>query len=378
MTRVGGYAAVTWTETGGAGTERVFRLPAPLRDQVPSHAGAVVAIDSLDMTVRDVFTYGSGAYELTTVVRFADDPQGLLDLVRAGAENATLTLYPDVRDSGVSYTVKLVEPVNAKALERDVQTAVWGDMQTTLRFRRTNQGVFAAAWSKDEVFRFKAGGRLNEATVTRASSGSYAAKGYGTVTFASANTARIHWVRTSTSDQTRPEPALLLESSRTNLLRESSDLTAWTFTGTTYTSGQTDPAGGSNAFLVISNSTASIGGASLASTAASSTKAVVAMWLKESSLASSNGTRVDLDETTNSANDHVRYLVTWSAGQPSVAYTKGAAVRTPERWDEGFWRILSRTTGNLTAARSYTLRLAPAGGTTSTGAVYWYGSQIEQ
>lgn len=378
MTLHTGNAAVTWTESGGAGTERVFLLPAPLREQVPSHAGFVTAVDSLDLTARDVFTYGSGAYELTTVVRFADDPQGLLDLVRAGAENTTLTLYPDVTDSGVSYTVNLVAPVNAKAIERDAQTAVLGDFQVALRFRQTDQSVFTGTWNKDELFRFKAGGRMDEATVTRASSGSYAAKGYGTVTFASTNTARIHWVRTSTSDQTRSEPALLLESSRTNLLRESSDLTQWTFAGTTYTSGQTDPAGGSNGFHILSNSTSSIGGAKLASTASASTNVVVSMWFRQSSVASSDGTRVDFEETTNAANDAIRYTLTWSSQRPSVAYAAGAAASTPEQWDGGYWRILSVSTGALTSGRSYTLGIAPAGGTTSTGGVYWYGAGVEQ
>src|SRR5712692_2743228 len=97
-----GSAALTWTDASDAMSQRVLLLREPLRELKHGVRQTVYIADSLDYTNRQVYTIGSavagGAYELTGRVRFADNGQSLIDLIKAGAALKTITYTPNLND----------------------------------------------------------------------------------------------------------------------------------------------------------------------------------------------------------------------------------------------------------------------------------------
>src|SRR3990167_2090977 len=229
-----GRAALTWTDTDDKTTERVLLLKEPLREAHPAHSQSVYTADSLDYTARATFTVGEGVDELVGRVRYQDDPQGLLDLLKAGSKLRTITYYPDLRDAGVSFACFLISPLSpvVAGLDPDRGTE-FGDLDVTLHLRRTAGTPFVDASPSDLLFSYRAGGRLEEATFTRADVASYAAlaggNGYGTLTTAASGAIRTHWLSSASSVGPRAIPVLLLESSRTNriLQNENYSSTSW-------------------------------------------------------------------------------------------------------------------------------------------------------
>ena len=107
MPRRQGKAAICWTSTD-ANSERVHWLQAPLRDIQPSHTQTVYSGESLDKSAIESVTIGEGAHEMVGTARYDHNPQGLVDLIKEGTKNTTLTYIPNLEDPDVSYAVKLI------------------------------------------------------------------------------------------------------------------------------------------------------------------------------------------------------------------------------------------------------------------------------
>lgn len=376
MSKLNTRASIVWTDPG-TGTERVVLLDVPLRDLRPGYSQTAYTSESLDKTAIATITVGEGAHELVGMVRYEDNPQGLLDMVQVGATNTTLTYIPDLADPDQAYSVKLISPrsVEALTLDLDRQRALFGEMEVELRFRQTDETAFTELYDGTLVlFAYTAGNSLVDGTFSRADTATYAGKGYGTVTSAASGKARVHWMDTD-SDGIRETPTLLLEGASTNLIVESSNFgTTWTNSGTALTSGQSDPAGGTSAYSI--NDDSALAAESVSITPTFTTDAVsksIALFVKAGTATT---TVVQLQDTTAVA-DRLLVSIAWSTGGvPTPTASTGTLVGTV-RHPSGWYRILCRTTA-VTVANTNTLFLYPAGTTmANTGTCLFYGVQAE-
>jgi hypothetical protein len=139
MGLIRGNAAFTWVDTTVSMTEQVLLLREPIREIRPAHRQSVYASDSLDFQVRQVFTIGTGVDELVCRVRFVDDPQGLLNMIKAGTKNVTLVYHPDLDDPLRVHSYKLISPLSPMTLGMDPDTGVsFGDVDVELVLRETS------------------------------------------------------------------------------------------------------------------------------------------------------------------------------------------------------------------------------------------------
>lgn len=377
MAKLNTAAAITWS--AGTGTERVLLLDVPLRDLRPGFTRTVYTAESLDKTDIASVTVGSGAHELVGVVRYEDDPQGLMDMVAAGAANTTLTYIPQLADPDVNYSVKLVSPrdLSALSVQLDPQRgSTFGEMSIELRFRQTDETAFTEAYDGNgTLFSYKAGGSLADATFTRADTATYASKGYGTVTSAASGAARIHWMDTD-SDGVRETPTLLLEGTSTNLITSSENFGAWTVSGTpVLTATQSDPANGTAAYLIADDDGAAQEYITLTPTfTTDAVSKAVSIFLKMGTSLAAGGSDIQLRDTTAGA-DRLLMNVTWSNGVATVTATTGTHIGTTRHRD-GWYRFLFRTTA-VTVANTNALRIVPASTAAQTGNIYAYGVQAE-
>lgn len=373
MAKLNTAAAITWTS--GTGTERVLLLDVPLRDLRPAFTRTVYTAESLDKTDIQSITVGSGANELVGMVRYEDDPQGLMDMVAAGAANTTLTYIPQLSDPDVNYSVKLISPRDLPtALSLDSQRSTFGEMMVELRFRQTDETAFTEAYDGNgTLFSYRAGGSLADGTFSRADTATYVSKGYGTVTSAASGAARIHWMDLD-SDGIRETPTLLLEGASTNLIVESSNFgTTWTNTGTTLTSGQSDPMGGTAAYLVDDNSAGAAENIRITPTfTTDAVSKAVSLFMKAGTSTTSN---ILLRDDTAGVN-RLAVSVAWSDGVPTATASTGTHLATIRHRD-GWYRLLFRSTA-VTVANTNTVYLYPATTTAgTTGTCYFFGVQAE-
>lgn len=374
MAKLNTAAAITWS--AGTGTERVLLLDVPLRDLRPGFTRTVFTAESLDKSDIQSITVGNGANELVGTVRYEDDPQGLMDMVAAGAANTTLTYIPQLSDPDVNYSVKLISPrdLSALNLQLDPQRSTFGEMSIELRFRQTDETAFTEAYDGNgTLFSYKAGGSLADATFSRADTATYVSKGYGTLTSAASGAARIHWMDTD-ADGIRETPTLLLEGASTNLIVESSDFgTTWTNSGTVLTSGQSDPMGTSTAYLVEDNSAAAAESISITPTfTTDAVSKAISVFVKAGTATTSV---VNLQDVTAGAS-RLTVSLAWSNGVPTATASVGTHLSTV-RHINGWYRILCRTTA-VTVANTNTVFLYPAGTTVGdTGTCNFFGVQAE-
>lgn len=131
---VQGDAGFKYTPSGGALT--TVALGAPLKRLHPAQDETHFVRESLDKSVREVTTIGSGVYEITATIRFADDPQDLLDMLKHGRRGRTLAYFPSLA-VGTSYDCLLIQAGPAElAPDPDLYGA--GMYTTTVRLRRTS------------------------------------------------------------------------------------------------------------------------------------------------------------------------------------------------------------------------------------------------
>lgn len=378
-----GNAGFTWSATSDSNTQRVHQLSAPLRLLQPSENLVGFQVDSLDRTVREYWTVGAGAYELVGTVRYAQYHQSLVDLIRAGNMGVTLTYYPNLADSGTNYACKLVSPTVPFDLATDPDRAAFGEHTVELRLRLTNQAPFQPLFAgTDVLFRYTAGESLTGATFTRATSTSapatYASIGYGTLTTAKSNKARVDWTSTNSSGGPRNLPMLLVGPQRTNVLKDSANFgTAnWTISGgLTRTSGQSDPKGGTGAWKLTDNSTVTGQFLLQVATVPSSGQQAFSVFV-----APSSNTHAELFvQSTSGATTYAQSVVTFSSGVPSVTMLKGKQFGSAGRWTNGFYRVgmISASSAPLAAAAKVRVVLQPTTAAGSKGSMIVYGAQLE-
>jgi hypothetical protein len=132
-----GNAAFTWTDSGGF--ERVLLLREPIRETRPGHRQSVYASDSLDFQARQVFTIGTGVDEIVCRCRFVDDPQGLMDLIKAGTTNTTLIYHPDLDQPLQVHSYKLIAPLSPTVMGLDADAGTkFGNLDVELTLRETS------------------------------------------------------------------------------------------------------------------------------------------------------------------------------------------------------------------------------------------------
>lgn len=365
-------------------SQRVLLLREPLRELRYGHTQSVYPADSLDFTQRQVYTIGVGTYELTGRVRFADNGQTLVDLIKAGSKKTTLTYTPNLSDPGVNYACYLIKPLSPAMLKMDPNTGVeFGDEDVEIVLRKTDQSPFAAVQQNALLFAYRAGDRIQEGTYTRVGSARYAlnsSNGYGTLSTATTNLARLHWISSASSKGPRTLPSLLFEDSplgtRTNLVLQSGNLKAtsvWTVSNVTVTSGQADPAGGTKAFKIVDATTSAAGILQEVVTVTVSTKVTYSCFIKPGT----NSAHTLLFQSTNNATNFIQTRVTWSSGLPTVSAITGVLVGPAERWMNGFYRIATRTTGSLTTGKYKVVLMPTSNVAAAKGSLIAYGPQAE-
>lgn len=383
-----GNAALRWIDSTDTSSQRVLLLREPVREIKSAHRMSVYTADSLDMTNRQVFTVGKGAYELSVRVRFSDDPQTLIDLIKAGSQKITIDYLPNLADPDTKFSCLLISPLSPSVLASDQDTGtIFGDQDVTLVLRKTDQTEFSAAWKNQTLFSYRAGGSLAKATFTRATSAanpatypvsSGSAGGYGQLTTAKANVARLGWYSTASSAGPRSFPALLLEDQRTNRVLQSGNLkatTVWTNTSLTLTSGSQGPSSGTKAFKLLDASTTVIGNLKQNILINAATRATVSVFLAAGTGSVKSWIAL---RSTNGASTFIRGTVTWSSGIPTFGTSaKGQLIGPAERWRTGFYRQAFRTTGNLTTGNYAVVLIPAATAAAAKGSIIAYGPQVE-
>lgn len=374
-----GKSAITWTSTDDTPIiERVHELRVPLFDARPAHTLQVFGGTSLDGSVREAFTIESGANDLLATVRLDENPQSLMDLVKAGSRNTTLTYYPSLSDAGTSFDVQLISPLTPAEVDVDPQLGNRGDRSVELRFRRTDQSAFRAEAFRgtNVLFKWKAGDELSGATFTRADDATRIKKGYGTLENTTDGRPRTNWVSTAGTTGYRDTPAMLLEGARTNYVEDSEDFSQWTNVNTVgLTSGQAGPYGGTAAFLITDDSTANTERVGEVVALDSSGPFGCSLFVKTSTGNSTVGVTyrvIDLDSTVTRMNT----VITWSSGVPVQSVTVGSTYIVPEPFVDGWWRITALTDTNITTGSSNRLEILPAD-TPTTGEAFIFGAQVE-
>ena len=204
-----GRAAITWSSTGDTATQRVHNLELPLTPVTLGLSLASFTRENLDRSKVEYFSIGSGAstagaVELAGTVRMDKDPHSLIDLLRAGSQGKTLTYYPDLADPDTNLPVQLLGPLGDAGVALDPDRV--DEYTVDLRFRSTAGAFFNQPVDQgtNVLFWWRAGDNLEDATFSRVTStatpASYGSNsgggGYGTLTTAATNKARIEWVNT--------------------------------------------------------------------------------------------------------------------------------------------------------------------------------------
>lgn len=110
-----GASKFAWTD-GGA---QSFTCDVHVQNQMPQKHRWKKKTRSLDGTVLEVTTVGSGINELDVAIRHDLDHTGLRDLRDALDRGLQMTYTPDIDVPGTTYTVKAVGEVAEIALEAE-------------------------------------------------------------------------------------------------------------------------------------------------------------------------------------------------------------------------------------------------------------------
>lgn len=183
----------------------------------------------------------------------------------------------------------------------------------------------------------------------------------------------------ASSSGPRQTAVLLLEDARKNYVTESEDFNEWSDAGAISSSGQSDPYGGTAAFLMIDDtSTAASVSASPALALDSSGPFTVSWFTKQGTTQAPSGASISIrDETAGTNRGLVKY--TWSSGVPSLTFEWSAtSVAPPERWRDGWWRLQFASPATVSTSNSNKVYANPAIAlTTEVGDVYLFGVQVE-
>lgn len=381
-----GNAALIWSATSDASGQRVHLLQAPLRAIKAGHSMQTFQRQSLDRSVLENVAIGDGSAELRGRVRYDHDPVGLSDAIVAGSQGKTLRYIPDLSDPDVDFQCDLVAPLAPFGLELDQQRGILGDQSVELVLRQTDQGSFDPLYHGSAVlFSYRAGGSLEASSsfgrVTSSSAPATfadidAGGGFGSLSTALSNQARIHWMSTASSVGPRTFPTLLLEDSRENFMDESEDLDTWTNTNATLSSGQGDPFGGTKAWLVADDSTSAFATVHRNFTPDDGAGPyVLSVFLKDGTTSS---TGIIQWRDITASEDRVNYRVTWSSGEPTITVVAGTTLSNHERWRDGWWRIDALSTTDVSTGNINRITVFPSGVSSGIKAdVGVFGFQVE-
>lgn len=126
--------------TYGASTHRCRVVP---RLERAARVKRRYAVDTLDLTDREVITVGSGVEEMTVTVRYDDEPTSLKAMVDWGMDGNSVVFWPNLA-GGFSYPGFIVEPAGDQAIikpDRDRHRS-HGEWEATFTMRRTDGGTF--------------------------------------------------------------------------------------------------------------------------------------------------------------------------------------------------------------------------------------------
>lgn len=139
----------TTLTTGTTGTITPFYPAVPLREVRPVYRVAAYTRDSLDLSVREVFTVtttdSTGAYEIEAALRYNDDPQDLIDFLRAGLHGSVVVYLPSTSSTATAYFCWLTAPGGeevAAQMDRQRGSPGFEDVEVGIRLRQTNSQSF--------------------------------------------------------------------------------------------------------------------------------------------------------------------------------------------------------------------------------------------
>ena len=128
------------------GSTSTVKLVVPLKHVRPGHRVARFVRDSLDFSTREVFTVSdgtsTGVAEITADIRFANDRQEILDMLKQGSFGTTLIYYSSSGATGIN--TYLIEPQQPEVSIDPVMARVErGSVSIRLR-ASTSGGSFSA------------------------------------------------------------------------------------------------------------------------------------------------------------------------------------------------------------------------------------------
>lgn len=382
-----GNAALIWSATSDASGQRVHLLQAPLRAIKAGHSMVTFQRQSLDRSVLENVAIGDGSAELRGRVRYDHDPVGLSDALVAGSQGKTLRYIPDLSDPGVDFQCDLVAPLAPFGLELDQQRGILGDQSVELVLRQTDQGSFDPLYHGSAVlFSYRAGGSLEASSsfgrVTSSSAPATFANidsggGFGSLSTALSNQARIHWMTSPGSCGPREFPTLLLEDSRENLEPESEDFGNWDVVNApVLSSGKADPYGGTAAWQIEDTSTTATAAIEDEVTLSSSGPFACSVFMQAGTTPEQS--ELILRDKTVGTN-RMRLTVTWSSGEPSISVVVGSTFADPQRWRDGWWGVGALTDTNIVSGNTNVIQVFPAdsGDVGAVGDVFAFGAQVE-
>ncbi|HWP38951.1 MAG TPA: hypothetical protein VNL18_15500 [Gemmatimonadales bacterium] len=188
-----------------------------------------------------------------------------------------------------------------------------------------------------------------------------------------ANIPRIQWVDLD-GDGVRETPGILLEGARTQLVTQPENFAhaAWVNLGNLPTGGQSDPFGGTLAYLFLDDSGASYHSVNTVVTFTGDGTKSAAIFFRAGTAAK---TALSIFDNTAATHRHA-VQVTWTNGVPAISGELGSGTVFPlENWGGGWWRLQFNATGVI-AANSNRLVVYPTGtdAVSDTGNVYVFGA----
>lgn len=219
-------------------------------------------------------------------------------------------------------------------------------------------------WRSQILADIRPGGNLQRATFSRASAGTYVQHS-GVGASATTNTLRVEWVDLD-GDGFRETPGYLLEGARTQLVTDPENFGNWTVSGTvTRTGGQTDPFGGTAAYLLDSNGGSSDFIWQTVTFTGNATK-TIAMAMRG---ATSTKSMIQL---FGAADRHSAW-VTWSGGVPTLSTVTGTGVLFSVVSLGNLWYQVAISADGVVAADTNTVRVFPDRNA-GLGTVYVFGA----
>lgn len=132
-------AKFAWTDGGAQSlTLQLFLQNQTLAKNVPTF----VAV-SLDGSVVEAITIGSGQNEAIVTIRHERDASDLRDLLSALRRRISMTLTPDTDSPGTTFTFTAIGAVPEERLEAEGRQNLWA--AGPIRLRRLDGGAFDPA-----------------------------------------------------------------------------------------------------------------------------------------------------------------------------------------------------------------------------------------